>query len=296
MARAGAGRSDDAGTLSLAADAARDLMVFFVLTLAPINAFANLVLPEQLGAKGMAFPRLNMLSFWIALGLVRPSDRFFCRSGWRTDFGMDGVSSTERGGSDCRAGRRARADACGSSASECSAIASLLTAINIICDGYRHAARRKCRCADAIDVLELVRDGDSELAFLPGVAGGAMLILLDRLGGTSFFVPDGFWLPTQKIRHTGGSPLLWQHLFWFFGHPEVYIAILPGMGIVSHVISNFSRRPPFSVTARHVVCTVCHCVPGIAGLGTSHVHQWAQPLFGDDVFDSDDVHRRAIRG
>ena len=70
-----------------------------------------------------------------------------------------------------------------------------------------------------------------------------LLILLDRLAGTSFFLPR-----LRSGRHRG-SPLLWQHLFWFFGHPEVYIAILPGMGIVSHVISVFSRKPIFGYRA-----------------------------------------------
>ena len=77
----------------------------------------------------------------------------------------------------------------------------------------------------------------------------AMLILLDRLAGTSFFIPGGLLVGDMPIQHDGGSPLLWQHLFWFFGHPEVYIAILPGMGIVSHLIATFSRRPIFGYRA-----------------------------------------------
>jgi cytochrome c oxidase subunit I len=67
-----------------------------------------------------------------------------------------------------------------------------------------------------------------------------ILLLLDRLAGTSFFIPGGLVVTDQVITwHKGGSPLLWQHLFWFFGHPEVYIAILPGMGVASHVLSTF---------------------------------------------------------
>ncbi len=76
------------------------------------------------------------------------------------------------------------------------------------------------------------------LLSFPVLLAAGLLILLDRLAGTSFFLPAG-----------GGSPLLWQHLFWFFGHPEVYIAILPGMGIVSHVISVFTRKPVFGYKA-----------------------------------------------
>jgi len=76
------------------------------------------------------------------------------------------------------------------------------------------------------------------------------LLLLDRLAGTSFFIPGGLVFTDQVLTsHEGGSPLLWQHLFWFFGHPEVYIAILPGMGVTSHILSNFSRKPVFGYRA-----------------------------------------------
>jgi cytochrome c oxidase subunit I len=79
----------------------------------------------------------------------------------------------------------------------------------------------------------------------PVLVAAGLLILLDRVAGTSFFVPANLLVGDAKIGHSGGSPLLWQHLFWFFGHPEVYIAILPGMGIVTTIISVFSRRPIF---------------------------------------------------
>jgi cytochrome c oxidase subunit 1 len=84
----------------------------------------------------------------------------------------------------------------------------------------------------------------SLLAFGVLLAAGIML-LMDRNLGSSFFVPGGLLVNGKVINHTGGSPLLWQHLFWFFGHPEVYLAILPGMGVVSHIISTFSRKPVF---------------------------------------------------
>src|ERR1700687_5885623 len=76
-----------------------------------------------------------------------------------------------------------------------------------------------------------------------------LLLLLDRTAGTSFFIPGGLVVSDKIIDHKGGSPLLWQHLFWFFGHPEVYIAILPGMGVASQVLSTFSRKPIFGYRA-----------------------------------------------
>src|SRR5437763_977249 len=79
--------------------------------------------------------------------------------------------------------------------------------------------------------------------------GACVLLVLDRVGGTSFFIPAGLVVSDKVINHAGGSPLLWQHLFWFFGHPEVYIAILPGMGVTSHILSCFSRKPIFGYRA-----------------------------------------------
>src|SRR5205807_9446048 len=71
----------------------------------------------------------------------------------------------------------------------------------------------------------------------------AVMLLMDRHLGSSFFEPTGLVVAGQVAPHQGGAPLMWQHLFWFFGHPEVYIAILPGMGVTSHVLANFARRP-----------------------------------------------------
>jgi cytochrome c oxidase subunit 1 len=85
------------------------------------------------------------------------------------------------------------------------------------------------------------------LVVFPVLLVALILLFFDRNAGTSFFVPSNIYIGNQLIEsHKGGSPLLWQHLFWFFGHPEVYIAILPGMGITSHLISTFARRPIFN--------------------------------------------------
>jgi cytochrome c oxidase subunit 1 len=100
----------------------------------------------------------------------------------------------------------------------------------------------------------------SLLAFGVLLAAG-ILLLLDRTAGTSFFIPGNLVLTEKVIPHKGGSPILWQHLFWFFGHPEVYIAILPGMGVTSHVISTFSRKPIFGYRA------MVFALAGIAFLG-----------------------------
>jgi cytochrome c oxidase subunit 1 len=88
------------------------------------------------------------------------------------------------------------------------------------------------------------------LLSFPVLLGGGILLLLDRTVGTSFFVPGGLVFGSTVLNtHTGGSPILWQHLFWFFGHPEVYIAILPGMGATSHILATFARKPVFGYRA-----------------------------------------------
>src|SRR6185295_9007876 len=83
------------------------------------------------------------------------------------------------------------------------------------------------------------------LAF-PVLLAAAILLVFDRAGGTSFFIPGGIVMNNKLIEHTGGHPLLWQHLFWFFGHPEVYIVVLPAMGMASDILSTFCRKPIFS--------------------------------------------------
>jgi cytochrome c oxidase subunit 1 len=224
------------------------IMVFFVLTLAPLNAFGNLVLPEQIGAKAMAFPRLNLLSFWIAAASFAILLASFMATGGGPLSGWTAYPPLSVVGAIAGPGEGLGQTLWFFSIAAFS-VSALLTAINFIATVIdlrgpgMTLMRMPLTCWNWFVTAIL-----SLLAFPVLLAAGA-LILLDRLGGTSFFVPAGLLVGDETIRHSGGSPLLWQHLFWFFGHPEVYIAILPGMGIVSHLIANFSRKPVFGYRA-----------------------------------------------
>ena len=236
------------------------IMVFFVLTTAPQSAFGNYFLPLQIAAPDMAFPRLNMLSFWLTLAafLVMLSAFLFPGgapiSGWTAYPPLSGLGEITGPG-----------EGLGQSLWIASILifcmASLLGSINFITTTIELRAPGMTLMRMPLTVWAwFVTAILSLLAFAVLFAGG-ILIALDRAAGTSFFLPAGLVVNGEVLTHGGGSPLLWQHLFWFFGHPEVYIAILPGMGVVSHVLSNFSRKPVFG----YRVMAIAICAIGFLG-------------------------------
>jgi cytochrome c oxidase subunit I len=224
------------------------IMVFFVLTAAPQSAFGNYFLPLQIGAPDMAFPRLNMLSFWLTLlAFVVMLCAFFVPggapiSGWTAYPPLSGLGEVTGPG-----------EGMGQSLWVASilifCVASLLGSINFLSTTIDMRAPGMTLMRMPLTVWAwFVTAILSLLAFSVLFAGGILLVL-DRVAGTSFFLPAGLVVSGEVQTHGGGSPLLWQHLFWFFGHPEVYIAILPGMGVVSHILANFSRKPVFGYRA-----------------------------------------------
>jgi len=224
------------------------IMVFFVLTLAPLNAFGNLVLPEQLGATAMAFPRLNRISFWTTAASFALLIASFLAvgggplSGWTAYPPLSAVGAIAGPGEGL--GQTLWFVCIG-----LFSIASLITAINMIATVIDERGPGMTLMRMPLTCWNWFVTAILSLLAFSVLFAALLLILLDRLGGTSFFVPAGLLVADETIRHSGGSPLLWQHLFWFFGHPEVYIAILPAMGIVSHLIANFSRKPVFGYRA-----------------------------------------------
>jgi len=232
------------------------IMIFFVLTTAPQNAFGNYFLPIQIGAPEMAFPRLNSISFWltcIAFSCLLAA--FFVPagapiSGWTAYTPLSGLGDVTGSG-----------EGAGQTMWIVSilifCIASMLSAVNFISTTIDMRAPGMTLMRMPLTVWAwFVTAILSLLAFCVLLAAG-VLLLLDRNFGTSFFLPAGLVVNDQLQSHSGGSPLLWQHLFWFFGHPEVYIAILPGMGVVSHVLANFSRKPVFGYKAMALaICAI----------------------------------------
>src|SRR5712671_4685845 len=237
------------------------IMVFFVLTTAPQGGFGNYFLPIQIGAADMAFPVLNMLSFWTTfVSLMVMVAAFFVAGGaplggWTSYPPLSALGEIAGPGQGAGETLWIVGLAIFCAASLMGALNFITTLIDLRAKGMT-LGRLPLTCWTWLVTAIL-----GLLAF--GVLLAAcILLLLDRVAGTSFFIPGGLVITDQVVTwHKGGSPLLWQHLFWFFGHPEVYIAILPGMGVASHLLSTFSRKPVFGYRA--MVGAVC----GIGFLG-----------------------------
>src|SRR6476620_2354507 len=251
------------------------IMVFFVLTTAPQGGFGNYFLPIQIGAEDMAFPFLNMMSFWVTLvGFIVILSAIFVEGNTtiaNSSVGLwlgggSGVTVGPIGGWTGYAPLSAVGPASGpgqgagmnlwivSIAIFC--IGSLLGALNFITTLLNMRTRGMTLMRMPLTCWAWFTTAVLALLSFPVLLGGGILLLLDRTVGTSFFIPGGLYVsgvlsgtnPNFPL-HTGGSPILWQHLFWFFGHPEVYIAILPGMGATSHILATFARKPVFGYRA-----------------------------------------------
>ncbi len=212
------------------------IMVFLGVVPLAVGAFGNYVMPLQIGAPDMAFPKLNMMSYWVYFGggVVMLAGFFVpggaANSGWTSYPPLSNIATT--GQTVWLLGMVLLI-----TSSLLGSVNFIVTIIQLRAKGLTFMRLPFFVWAQFVTSFLLL------LAFPPLEAAG-VLQLMDRLAGTSFFMPSGLVVSGELLQHTGGgSPLLWQHLFWFLAHPEVYVLILPAMGIVAEVIANNTRKP-----------------------------------------------------
>jgi len=223
------------------------LMMFFVVIPALFGGFGNYFMPLHIGAPDMAFPRLNNLSYWLfvagaslaVISVFVPGGNG--QSGAGIGWVMYAPLSTTEGG---------MATDFAIFAVHLSGASSILGAINIITTFLNMRAPGMKLMKVPLFAWSIFITAFMILLALPVLAGAITMLLTDRNFGTTFFDPAG-----------GGDPVLYQHILWFFGHPEVYILIVPAFGIVSHIISTFSRKPIFGYSG------MVFAMAGIAVLG-----------------------------
>ncbi len=211
------------------------IMIFFVVMPIMVGCFGNYLIPIMIGTRDMAFPFLNMLSFWIGLaaGAVMVASFFVpggaAASGW-TAYATLSAKAIYTGVN------------WGQNLWIISlilfTISSLMGSINYITTVVNMRAPGMSYFRMPLVIWSLFITAILALLALPVLMAALAMLLFDRTLGTSFFLPE-----------RGGDPLLWQHLFWFFGHPEVYILVLPAMGVTSEILSVFSRKPIFGYRA-----------------------------------------------
>jgi cytochrome c oxidase subunit 1 len=227
----------------------------------------------------MAFPRLNMLSYW----MMWPAFFFFGAS-----FVVEGFNRGPAAGWTSYAPLSAVPEAApGSGAAQTLwilgvtfvGVSSMMGSINYMTTVINCRAPGMTFGRMPISVWNLFVTAILQAFALPVLTAAGLMLLADRLIGANFFVPGDLWINGVLTKGVGGSPLLWQHLFWFYSHPAVYIMILPAMGIVSEVISTHSRKPLFGYVPM-VLATITICALGFVVWGHHMYTSGMNPVMG----------------
>ena len=226
--------------------------MIFLFIVPVLAGFGNYFVPLMIGARDMAFPRLNALSFWLLAfgGIAFYASIFFepPQAGWTSYAPLSDDAYLPSGGVDAWI-----------FLIHLTGLSSLVGAINFIATIHNMRAKGMGWGRMPLFVWSILVYSYLLVAALPAIAAAVTMLLTDRHFGTDFFDPTG-----------GGDPMLWQHLFWFFGHPEVYIMILPAFGMISEILPVFARKPIFGYKA------IAAATVAIAFLG---LLVWAHHMF-----------------
>ncbi len=244
------------------------VMIFFVIIPYLTGAFGNFTIPLMIGARDMAFPALNMMSYWFMWpAFIFILTAFFVEGGGPA---AGWTSYPTLASSAMPAGMGFESPAAPNSghgqifwllALICVGISSMLGSVNYITTIINMRAPGMTLYRMPMTIWAMFITAILQAFALPILTVALFLQTLDKTIGTTFFLPDGLMFGNWITGPGGGQPLLWQHLFWFYSHPAVYIMILPAMGMVSDIISTFARRPLFGYRA------MIYSIAGIAGLG-----------------------------
>jgi cytochrome c oxidase subunit 1 len=243
------------------------ILIFFVLTAGLSGTFANLLIPFQVGARDMASPFMNMLSYWffVLASIIMMSSLFVqtgpAAGGWTVYPPLSALGDASQGsktGMDLWLISMAMF-----------VVSQLLGGLNYISTILNMRTKGMTMTRLPLTIWALFFTAVLGLLSFPVLLSGFILLLFDRHLGTSFYLSDIF-IAGKVLPNEGGSPILYQHLFWFLGHPEVYIIILPTMGLVSEVMSINARKPIFGYMAM---------VASLFAIATLSFLVWAHHMF-----------------
>ena len=235
------------------------VMIFFVIIPILAGAFGNYLIPLMIGADDMAFPTLNMLSYWfmwpafILIGSIFLWPPYGAGAGWTSYPTLSGHTVAAPGSESAQTLWLLGITFVG--------VSSMMGSVNYMTTIIQMRAPGMTFFRMPLTIWAMFITAVLQAFALPVLTAAGFMQLLDREMGTGFFIPEGLIINNAAPASGGGQVLLWQHLFWFYSHPAVYIMILPAMGMVSDIISTFARKPIFGYKP------MVYSISGIAGLG-----------------------------